>query len=99
MPYTTSPIRKIVLLPNKPKGLAQIVADHLNEFFHVHGDELPVGNLYDLIINEVERPLIIRTMKAANGTQSKAADILGINRNTLRKKIKELGIKSTHYKK
>lgn len=93
------PKNNIVHFESKPKGLAQIVADHLNDYFHAHGDDLPVGNLYEIIISEVERPLIIRTMKAVNGTQSKAADILGINRNTLRKKIKELNIKATHYKR
>lgn len=82
----------------RPQGLAQTVADHLNAYFQAHEGDLPSGRLYDLIINEVERPLILRTMKAVNGTQSRAAEILGINRNTLRKKIKELDINTNHIK-
>ena len=44
------------------------------------------------VIREVERPLITLTLQATRGNQIKAAEVLGVNRNTLRKKIKELGI-------
>ncbi|GEM_PF-281979 len=49
-------------------------------------------NLYTLLLNEIERPLISLTLKETNGNQIQAALILGMNRNTLRKKIKELRI-------
>jgi two-component system nitrogen regulation response regulator GlnG len=51
-----------------------------------------VENLYSLVIERVERPLIELTLKTTRGNQIRAAQILGINRNTLRKKIAELNI-------
>ena len=50
-------------------------------------------NLYDMVIPEVERSLILMVMKETKGNQVKAAKLLGINRNTLRSKIRKLGIK------
>ncbi len=50
-------------------------------------------NLYDMVIPEVEKSLILMVMKETKGNQIKAAKLLGINRNTLRSKIKKLGIK------
>ena len=47
------------------------------------------GNLYDLILTTVEKPLLLYVMNYAEGNQSKAAEILGLNRNTLRKKLKQ----------
>lgn len=51
------------------------------------------GKLYDIVIQGVEKPLIGIVLEATKGNQAQAADLLGINRNTLRKKIKLLGIK------
>jgi Fis family transcriptional regulator len=51
----------------------------------------PPGDLYDMVISEVERPLFEAVMNHVRGNQSKAAKILGINRSTLRKKLE-------HYK-
>ena len=50
------------------------------------------GDLYHLVIKEVEASLIKLTLAEVANKQTKAANILGINRNTLRKKIKELGL-------
>lgn len=50
------------------------------------------GDLYDLIVGGVEKPLLDVVLKETNGNQTQAADILGINRNTLRKKITEYQI-------
>ncbi|MDP6560879.1 MAG: helix-turn-helix domain-containing protein, partial [Candidatus Binatia bacterium] len=57
-----------------------------------------VENLYSLVIERVERPLIELTLRATRGNQIRAAHMLGINRNTLRKKITELhiNIKKNH---
>ena len=54
---------------------------------------LETGDIYSLVIQRVEKPLITLVMKKTEGNQVRAANLLGINRNTLRKKIKELGIK------
>jgi Fis family transcriptional regulator len=50
------------------------------------------GRLYDLVMREVEEPLFRSVLDYAEGNQSRAADILGINRGTLRKKLKYYGI-------
>jgi two-component system nitrogen regulation response regulator GlnG len=54
---------------------------------------LETGDIYDMVIQRVEKPLITLVLRKTEGNQVRAAGLLGINRNTLRKKIKELGIK------
>ncbi|MDS4071794.1 MAG: helix-turn-helix domain-containing protein, partial [Defluviicoccus sp.] len=56
------------------------------------GGALPAPGLFDRVVREVERPLITLTLEATRGNQIKAAEVLGLNRNTLRKKIRELSI-------
>jgi two-component system nitrogen regulation response regulator GlnG len=51
------------------------------------------GDIYSMVLQRVEKPLITLVLKKTEGNQVRAASLLGINRNTLRKKIKELGIK------
>ena len=58
-------------------------------------DGTPPPGLYDRILFEVERPLIRLTLAATRGNQVRAAEILGLNRNTLRKKIHDLGVEMT----
>jgi two-component system nitrogen regulation response regulator GlnG len=58
----------------------------------MHGTQSPESGLYERVIREVEIILIKKTIQHAGDIHTKAAKILGINRNTLRKKIKELGI-------
>ena len=53
---------------------------------------MPPPGLHARILREVEHPLIVATLEITRGNQVKAAEILGINRNTLRKRIRELGI-------
>lgn len=55
-------------------------------------DRMETGDLYSMVLEQIERPLIRFVLEKTRGNQVKAADILGINRNTLRKKIQELGI-------
>ena len=55
--------------------------------------DLPPSGLYNRILRKVEFPLITATLAATRGNQIRAADLLGLNRNTLRKKIRDLGIK------
>jgi two-component system, NtrC family, nitrogen regulation response regulator GlnG len=60
---------------------------HLNDYFATHRPDLPPEGIYDRILAQIERPLINATLAAVNGNQVRAAKLLGINRNTLRKKI------------
>ena len=73
-------------------GLGASIEQHLVAYFAAHGGSLPSPGLYDRVLRELERPLVALTLQATRGNQVKAADILGLNRNTLRKKIKELDI-------
>jgi two-component system nitrogen regulation response regulator GlnG len=76
----------------RSENLGQAVERHLKEYFAAHTDGMPSSGLYDLILREVERPLISLSLAATRGNQIKAAQLLGVNRNTLRKKIRELDI-------
>jgi len=66
---------------------------HLRRYFDLHGNILPPVGLYNRILKELEIPLISVSLEATGGNQAKCADLLGINRNTLRKKISDLEIK------
>ncbi len=79
--------------------LGAAVGRHLQRYFDLHGDMLPPPGLYGRILREVELPLIEIALVATAGNQAKCADLLGINRNTLRKKITELGIQVTRRRK
>ena len=86
---TSTPISERTI---SSEGLSTSIEQHLNTYFSSHGDILPAAGLYDRILREVERPLIMLTLQATRGNQLKASDVLGLNRNTLRKKIRELDI-------
>ncbi len=73
-------------------SLSAAVERHLSTYFAAHTDGLPPNGLYDRILREVERPLINICLAATRGNQIKAAELLGLNRNTLRKKIRSLDI-------
>jgi two-component system nitrogen regulation response regulator GlnG len=70
------------------------VSRRLGEEFAQASPGLPGDGLYDRFLAEVERPLIAHTLEATRGNQIRAAAVLGINRNTLRKKIQALGIRT-----
>lgn len=73
--------------------LQQSIHRHLKKYFDAHpGADLPPNGLYTRILSEMEKPLIELSLRATRGNQIKAAELLGLNRNTLRKKIKELEI-------
>ncbi len=76
--------------PRSPESLEQAVERHLRNFVAAHKDGLPVRDLYERVISEVERPLLRLALSATRGNQIKAAAMLGLNRNTLRKKLREL---------
>lgn len=79
--------------------LSASVARHLQRYFDLHGGQLPPPGVYQRILREVETPLIEIALDASAGNQAKCADLLGINRNTLRKKITELDIRVTRRRK
>jgi two-component system nitrogen regulation response regulator GlnG len=79
--------------------LSASVAKHLRRYFDLHGGVLPPPGLHQRILREVETPLIEIALDATGGNQAKCADLLGINRNTLRKKITELDIRVTRRRK
>ncbi|HKU54134.1 MAG TPA: helix-turn-helix domain-containing protein [Rhizomicrobium sp.] len=68
------------------------VEQYLTQYFLAQGDRLPPPGVYDRIVQEVERPLISICLAATRGNQIRAAQLLGLNRNTLRKKIRDLGL-------
>ena len=76
----------------EPQSLSESIERHVREYFDAHDDDLPANGLYDRILREMERPLLNVTLEATRGNQVKAAEVLGLNRNTLRKKIRDLGL-------
>jgi two-component system nitrogen regulation response regulator GlnG len=92
-----------VMEPSKGGGegekLSASVARHLKRYFDLHGGQLPPPGVYQRILREVEMPLIEIALDATAGNQAKCADLLGINRNTLRKKITDLDIRVTRRRK
>ncbi|MBU6299794.1 MAG: nitrogen regulation protein NR(I), partial [Alphaproteobacteria bacterium] len=77
---------------DEPVTLGGAVERHLAQYFAEHGERLPPPGLYDRILQEVERPLLSICLGATRGNQIRAAHLLGLNRNTLRKKIRDLGL-------
>jgi two-component system, NtrC family, nitrogen regulation response regulator GlnG len=73
-------------------SLSASVERHLTRYFAGHHDQLPPAGLYDRILQDVERPLISICLAATRGNQIRAAHLLGLNRNTLRKKIRDLNL-------
>jgi two-component system nitrogen regulation response regulator GlnG len=72
--------------------LSASVERHLNAYFGGFGENLPPPGLYHRILKDVEYPLLSAALAATRGNQIKAAELLGLNRNTLRKKIRDLDI-------
>ncbi len=74
------------------KSIIDVIEEKIDRFFEMHENESPESGLYERVLKEVEKALIKKTIIHTNGIQIKASKILGINRNTLRKKMKELNI-------
>jgi two-component system nitrogen regulation response regulator GlnG len=75
-----------------PITLSTLVERHLASYFADQPDGIPPPGLYDRVLEDIERPLIQLTLSATRGNQVRAAEVLGLNRNTLRKKIQDLGV-------
>jgi DNA-binding protein Fis len=71
---------------------------HLANFFAALNGVSPGKNLYDDVIAEVEKPLLEHTLRYVGGNQLRASSVLGINRNTLRKKLNRFNIDPTQFK-
>ncbi|MEE9388412.1 MAG: response regulator [Paracoccaceae bacterium] len=93
------PSIEAVLGEDGNERLGACVEKQLRRYFDLHGGVLPPAGLYPRILREIEVPLITLALDATGGNQAKCADLLGINRNTLRKKITELDIHVTRRRK
>lgn len=90
--YISETARPPVPLASHTPPLPELIRKHVQAYFDSHGEALPSSGIYDLMMPLFEKPLIEVTLAATGGNQLKAAKILGINRNTLHKKIVTLGI-------
>ncbi len=77
---------------NGNNEIGKVVEKSLDEYFRKLDGEPPHG-IYDMVIGNVERSLIASVMERVGGNQTQAADMLGMNRNTLRTKLSKYGIR------
>jgi two-component system nitrogen regulation response regulator GlnG len=87
-----APVRHAPVDADQADGFTDLVARYVEQIFAERDRRLPPAGLYGRILREVERPLIARVLSETRGNQLRAAALLGVNRNTLRKKIRELDI-------
>lgn len=81
------------------EALGTAMDRHLRLYFAAHEGRLPQAGLYERVLREIERPLFTHALAACQGNQVQAAKLLGLNRNTLRKKLQELEIAARPYRK
>jgi Fis family transcriptional regulator len=84
-------LKKIMDQNKSNRLLREFVGQTMREYFEKI-DGYPIDKVYNLVIGEVEKPLIEETIKYCKGNQSKASDLLGLSRGTLRKKMKQYKI-------
>jgi Fis family transcriptional regulator len=84
-------LKKIMDQNKSTRLLREFVSQVMREYFEKI-DGYPIDKVYNLVIGEVEKPLIEETIKYCKGNQSKASDLLGLSRGTLRKKMKQYKI-------
>jgi len=72
-------------------NIQDAVSKNLEKYFRDLGEQ-PASNIYDMVVLAVEKPMLEMVMTRADSNQSQAADMLGINRNTLRKKLQQHGL-------
>ncbi|MEH6826046.1 MAG: DNA-binding transcriptional regulator Fis [Motiliproteus sp.] len=75
----------------QPKRLRQSVAEAVDHYFK-QLDGQPASNVYDLVLSEIEAPLLEAVMLYTRDNQTRASEVLGLNRGTLRKKLKQYGL-------
>jgi DNA-binding protein Fis len=74
------------------RGISTVVEKLVHDYLTAQKNNITDSNLYEVVIREVEKPLFVQTLQAVNGNKAKAARILGINRNTLHKKLSDMGL-------
>ena len=79
-------------MKNSGPSISEFLSKHLESYFAMHDGNMPNTGLYNIVLSEVEKVTITETLRHTNGVQAKAAHILGISRNTLRKKMNEFGV-------
>ena len=77
---------------NPAHALAEALEHYLADIFRTPNGELPLPGLYHRVLREIEAPLLGAALGATRGNQIKASELLGLNRNTLRKKIRDLDV-------
>ena len=87
------PARQISGRADTEQNLASAVERYLARYFSGFDNALPPPGLYHRVLREVEYPLLSAALAATRGNQIRAADLLGVNRNTLRKKIRDLDVR------
>ncbi|MDO4640994.1 MAG: Fis family transcriptional regulator [Neisseria sp.] len=78
-------------MPGRVPDIAHTIEQNLNQYFRMLDGE-PAQGVYDMVVKQVEKPMLRCVMMQCGGNQSKAAAVLGLNRNTLRKKLVEHGM-------
>ena len=78
-------------MPNKIPDIANCIEQNLHQYFRTLDGE-PACNVYAMVLRQVEKPMLETVMAQCGGNQSRASAVLGINRNTLRKKLHEHGL-------
>jgi two-component system nitrogen regulation response regulator GlnG len=84
--------RSLPIFEEQELSLSQMVERYLTSYFAEFGEGLPPTGLYDRVLQDMEKPLLAISLAATRGNQIRSAQLLGLNRNTLRKKIRELGV-------
>jgi Fis family transcriptional regulator len=73
------------------ESIQEVIQKGLEDYFQDLGEQQP-SNIYNMMVQMVEKPILATVMERASGNQSQAAEMLGINRNTLRKKLQQHGL-------
>jgi Fis family transcriptional regulator len=73
------------------ESIQEVIQKSLEDYFDDLGEQQP-SNIYNMMVQTVEKPILATVMQRAGNNQSQAAEMLGINRNTLRKKLQQHGL-------
>jgi two-component system nitrogen regulation response regulator GlnG len=84
----------VTIAAEGPVSLSTLVERNLAAHFASQPGGVPAAGLYDRVLADIERPLFQLTLAATKGNQMRAAEVLGLNRNTLRKRLQDLGIEA-----